>query len=147
MRVPSTLVLLGEPIEIETEEKTFRFRKGCFYLAANANGRELWVLPMPNGVKEASSIPNKAANLFKAFVGWEPDKAFRFTVKDFTPLHVRECDVISIAYRSSKWTAKATGYIHEFESRTKLQVNNWNKPSICRITGSKLKVKAVGITG
>lgn len=147
MKIPSTLVLLGEPIEIETEEKTFRFRKGSFYLATNSKGGEIWILPMPTGVKEASSVPNKAANMFKAFVGWEPDRAFRFTVKDFKPVHIRECDVISIAYRSSKWTGRATGYIHEFESPTKLQVDRWNKPSICRITGSKLKVKAVGITG
>lgn len=145
MKIPATLVLLGEPIEIDTDSGVLKFRKGSFYLATNSTGNELWVLPMPKGVKEADSVPNRAANMFRRFVGWEPDRAFRFTVRDFVP---RATDsAVSISYRSSKWTGKATGYIHDFENPTRIQMDNEKSPRIVRITGRKLVVKAVGITG
>lgn len=145
MKIPSTLVLLGEPIEIETDGAVFKFRKEAFYLATNSNGNELWVLPMPRGVEEASAVPNRAANMFRRFVGWEPDRAFRFTVRDFVPRATYSA--VSISYRSSKWTGKATGYIHDFENPTRIQMDNEKRPGIVRITGRKLVVKAVGITG
>ncbi|MDD5547234.1 MAG: hypothetical protein PHO67_08795 [Candidatus Omnitrophica bacterium] len=145
MKIPATLVLLGEPIEIETESGVYKFRKNAFYLATDSSGKELWILPMPKGVKEAESVPNRAASMFKRFVGWEPDRAFRFTVRDFSPNHAEYA--FSIAYRSSKWTGKATGYVHDFENPTKVQMDNKKSPGICRLTGRKLTVKAVGITG
>lgn len=145
MRIPATLVLIGEPIEIETESGVFKFRKNAFYLATDSSGKELWVLPMPKRVKESSSVPIRAANMFKRFIGWEPDRAFRFTVRDFSPNHTTYA--FSIAYRSSKWTGASTGYIHDFENETRLQADNEKSPGIVRLTGRKLVVKAVGITG
>lgn len=145
MKIPSTLVLLGEPIEIETENLTWKFRKGTHYLACSMTGKELWVLPMPTNTREMDKIPSNGAKLFKSFVGWKPDRAFRFTQKDF--ISGFSDDGVSIAYRSSKWTGNPKGYIHTFENRTVIEATSEKNPSIIRIKGPRLGVRSVGIVG
>jgi hypothetical protein len=146
MRIPATLVLLGEPIEIETGNgDTWYFPRNKFYLAATMDGRELWVLPYPEGRKIVHRIPTKAAGLFKRFTGWHPDKAFTFQVSDLFPKYFGKA--VSIAYRSNKWTGNLVGYIHTFEFPPKIQVDSKENPGIWRIRSPKLKVEAVGITG
>lgn len=138
-------MLLGEPIEIETATLMWHFKKGTHYLACAISGKELWILPMPSGVREMDQIPAKGARLFEAFVGWEPDRAYRFTHTDFVPRY--RDDALSIAYRSSKWTGKSKGYIHTFENHTLVSATSEEKPSIIKIKGPRLGVKAVGIVG
>lgn len=145
MKIPATLVLLGEPIEIETEDRIWKFRKNAFYLATIASGKELWIIPIPKGTKTASSVPARAAEMFRKFAGWTADEAFRFTIRDFVPAHTGF--VASIAYRSSKWSGKKTAYIHDFENPIRVQADAEYGPKIVRISGNKLSVKAVGITG
>jgi hypothetical protein len=145
MRIPATLVLLGEPIEIEADKGSWKFPKNKFYLASDMMGRELWILPMPKTKKYADYVPSRAARLFARFVGWSPDTAYRFEVPDFAkrPLGT----AISVAYRSGKWTGRKIGYIHDFDYRTKIEVDNISRPSVWRLSGPKLRIKAVGITG
>lgn len=146
MRIPATLVLLGEPIEIATETgEAWEFKKGAFYLACNMKGSELWVIPRPSKQRKASSVPASAAAMFQKFAGWSTDWAARFEIPDFAKITFGFA--VSVSYRSSKWTGKQTGYIHTFDHRTKIEVDNKKHPGVWRLTGSKLKVKAVGITG
>jgi hypothetical protein len=146
MRIPATLVLLGEPIEIVTDTgEVWAFKKGDFYLACNMKGSELWVIPVPRKQKKALSVPASAAAMFQKFSGWKTDWAARFEIQEtrIFPFGIAE----SISYRSSKWSGKHIGYIHTFDHRTKIEVDNKKLPGVWRLSGSKLKVKAVGITG
>jgi hypothetical protein len=146
MRIPATLVILGEPIEITTESgDTWEFAKNKFYLSCSMSGRELWIIPQPQKPKLAKTVPAKAARLFKRFAGWSTDWAARFEVSEFSRLAMGRA--VSIAYRSSKWSGKPTGYIHTFDYKTKIEVDNKKLPGLWRLSGSKLLVKAVGITG
>lgn len=147
MKIPSTLVLLGEPAEIETETgEIWEFGRGKFYLAATMSGKvELWILPTPKKKIFVRTIPTRAANLFKKFVGWHPEKAFRFETTDFGPREFGRA--VSIAYRSNKWSGKKTGYIHNFSNSVKIQIDNVRNPSVWRLTGRKIKIRAEGIVG
>lgn len=147
MKIPSTLVLLGEPLEVTSiEGYTWTFRKNAFYLATTERGSELWILPKPRASKKAvSEVPGAAFDMFKRFTGFEPGSAFCFTVSDFSPKKLGIA--VSIAYRSNKWNGRSKGYIHHFENPTKIEVDNINRPGVWRLSGSKLKVRAVGITG
>ena len=145
-RIPDTLVLLGEPIELDTDSgETWTFVKGAFYLASTISGKELWIIPKPKKRRAVKSIPSKAAHLFKRFTGWHPDRAYRFTESEFVGKPFGVC--LAVAYRSNKWTGKRAGYIHTFESAVKIQVDNKKTPGIWRIAGAKLIVEARGITG
>lgn len=146
MRIPATLVLLGEPITIETESgESWDFRSGSHYLATTGSGTELWIVPAPRRIRESKSIPRLGADMFRRFVGWSADSAFKFAVPDFAATTAGAAK--SIAYRSSKWSGRRTGYIHDFENQTKIQVDNLKKPTTWRLTGRKLAVMAEGITG
>lgn len=146
MRIPATLVLLGEPILLETESgESWDFKSGSHYLATNGRGTELWILPAPKKTKNSDSFPRSASAMFKRFVGWDADFSFLFSVPDFSAQTFGPAK--SIAYRSSKWSGRRTGYIHDFENSTKIQVDNLKKPTIWRLTGSRLSVMAEGITG
>lgn len=147
MRIPGTLVLLGEPAEIETDTgDCWEFGRGKFYLAVPMSGRgELWILPKPNKKRIVRKIPKRAADLFQRFVGWHPDIAFRFEIKDFMPKGFGRA--VSIAYRSNKWSGRKTGYIHDFSNSVKIQVDNAKDPSVWRIAGRRIKIKEEGIVG
>jgi len=146
MQIPDTLVLLGEPIEIETETgERWEFGRNRFYFASTMDGRSLWILPKPPRKKPISTIPKKAANLFKRFTGWHPDKAHTFLTEKVSLKSFGTAK--SVSYRSNKWSGRQVSYIHDFENRTLLQVDNKKNPGIWRISGHKLKVEAVGITG
>jgi len=146
MKIPSTLVLLGEPIEIETETgENWEFPRNRFYLASSISGRELWVIPQPTKHKIADRVPARAASLFKKWAGWSTDWAARFDVPDFAKITMGFA--VSIAYRSGKWSGRSTGYIHRFDHKTKIEVDSKKQPGVWRLSGSRLKVRAVGITG
>lgn len=146
IRIPKTLVLLGEPIEIVTDSgDIWNFQRGKFYFASSMSGRELWILPRPTSQTTVKEIPKDAAKLFKRFTGWHPDKAFRFAEDSFSAKSFGFAE--SVAYRSNKWTGKQVGYIHTFENSTPIQVDNKNTPGVWRLSGIKLKVEARGITG
>lgn len=144
--IPATLVLLGEPIDVSTDSgETWTFSRGKFYFAASISGKELWIIPKPERQTIAREVPTEAAKLFKRFTGWHPDKAYRFTESEFQGKKFGFA--VSVAYRSNKWTGKRVGYIHTFENRTSIQVDNKNNPGVWRISGTKLNVEARGITG
>jgi len=144
--IPAALVLLGEPIEVSTDSgDTWTFARGQFYFASNGTGTELWILPKPTKRKITRSIPRSAANLFRKFAGWHPDNAWRFEIESFKPIPFGSC--LSVAYRSNKWTGRSVGYIHTFENKTAISVDDQNHPSVWRMTGAKLMVESRGITG
>jgi hypothetical protein len=149
-RLPTSLVLLGEPIEIligtdpDTAE-TWTFDRGKFYFGTNGAGRELWILPKPEKRRMTSIIPKKAADMFHRFAGWHPDKAWRCEVSEFRAKRFGNC--AAVAYRSNKWSGRKVGYIHTFVHKMSISVDDLKHPGIWRITGAKLRVEARGITG
>lgn len=149
-QIPNALVLLGEPIEIMigTDPDTadeWTFDEDEFYFATDGRGRELWILPKPDTRRMTDTVPKGAATMFKRFAGWHPDKAWRCDVSEFRPKPFGNC--LAIAYRSNKWIGRQTGYVHTFDHRMKVEVDNKKFPGIWRITGAKLRVEARGITG
>ena len=150
MEIPSTLILLGEPIEVllGTEmdsANAWTFQKNKFYFATDTNGVELWILPKPKTKRITKKVSVKSAQLFRRFSGWHPDKAWLCEVSEFTPKAFGNC--LAIAYRSNKWSGRKVSYIHTFESDMAVKVDDKKNPGVWRITGAKLKVEARGITG
>jgi hypothetical protein len=144
MKIPSTLVLLGEPIEIAVDNSAWTFRRGTHALCCNPGGTVLWILPMPRRKKEADKLPSSAASMFELWSGWEADRAYKFPGRTFSSISAGRAE--SISYRSDKWSGKMTGYIHKFTKRVTVAVNNMSTPTVWRLTGG-LKIRAEGITG
>lgn len=145
MNIPSTLVLLGYPIEIETVDSKYIYEDKTYYLATNAKGTELWILQIPIDCEYVNEVPKNALKMFQTFAGFRATSAFRFTECEFAKTNKKK--VLNIKYRSPKWTRKNRGYIHTFENLTYMYCDNIEKPTTVLIRGRKLRVKKEGITG
>lgn len=150
MKLPSKVVVLGECLEIEFTDGRIYKPRGSL-LCCNPSGSILWVFPnSPGGWKRVSVSKDRAHELYEKWSDFEPDKEKKIKVSERGKLK-RFGKVKSIVYRSDKWNqnGKKIDYIHTFNRNHYpiLSTNNIKNPGFCRISGGKLAVKAVGITG
>lgn len=131
---PSILVLLGDIIAIDTGDHDWQFGKNEAWLTATPNGKELWIIPKKTGLPKADKKSKIGQSLFRQFTGWKADKNYNYSLSQKKMILIGSAK--SISYRSDKWDRKKRGYIHEFESQTKIYADSKTNPTIFKITGN-----------
>jgi hypothetical protein len=149
MKVPRTLVELGEAMELQFTtssglERNIQFRGSV--LATNPSRTRLYVFK----VKRSTQVQRgdtKAEKSWSLWSGFEPDGS---RIAEITSV---DCSIAgtanAIVYRSDKWDSRDHDYIHTFTSAPKVFAENEtsNRSRLYIISGGKLKVRAAGITG
>lgn len=144
--IPSTLVILGECLEIFLENAVYE-PKGSL-LCSNVSGSVLFVLmpgrklrDMPAGKRAAA-----AARLYSRFTNFEADMAQHKTITD-TGKTIKVGRVLGISYVSDKFSHKKHNYLHTFKHYPLMSADSKKNPGIIRISGGKIGVERRGITG
>lgn len=152
MRVPGTLALLGEFLDMRVEDEGRRFTlslRGTYWLCADEKGAgALWVVPAPRGPgarkgRELTPDERGARRVFKRFNDYEPERVTAARVRLGEERERGRC--ASIAYRSSKWSGRPQDYEHTFEARPFPRLVQCGQ--VYRLTGGRIKVTAAGIVG
>jgi hypothetical protein len=154
MTIPSVLTELGFVIsvtyETDAEAVTFTFpRRGKMrmVMACDGKGRNLYCLrqrqPGSKAPKESESL-RKAANRYEVWSGYEVEstRALKVSEKRFRPMG----KIKEIVYTSDKWDGWHD-YVHTFEHKTTLSMDNDDDPVMMKIGGTKLRITARGIEG
>lgn len=159
MAKTSIVVELGNCLEIVLcngdEETTFNFDrsgKNSFLLCSNPSGKKLIIFitrpkrPTEKSLKKIQPFIQRSENLYQKWSDFKPDglNAHQATEKKLKQF---KGEVVSVTYRSDKWTGKMVDYIHTFENKTVAHMDDFNDPRMIEISGQKLRVKAEGITG
>ena len=150
MRIPSTVVCLGDLLEIEfSDGRLYKPKRGNALLCSSANGRSLWIFAN-DGKWVGVSGDSRAHGLYRRWSSFEPDKSKVVKVKNPSKM-VRAGRVKNIVYSSDKWSKnyKKIDYIHTFNRNRQptISVDSKKNPSVIRIAGGNLDVRNVGITG
>ena len=117
-------------------------KRAMLCTSATGKGSVLWVLTVAGRPKKY----NGRSELFERFHSYEADTYWIKRVPSCKRLS-RSRRVHAVVYRSSKWTGKATDYIHTFDNPPIASAEKFKNPGFIRISGGKIRVKAEGITG
>jgi hypothetical protein len=143
VRLPRKVVDLGRCVEIEWDDGTlWSPRKASIHLCCSESGRTLWVLP----VSKESTRSKPESKLYRRFTGFYTSGVRTARVREPSKLQYSK-RVKAVVYESDKWTGKRTQYIHTFRSRPRAYCDRLADPSFIKISGGKIRVKSVGITG
>lgn len=143
VRLPRKVVDLGRCVEIEWEDGTlWSPRKASIHLCCSESGRTLWVLSVS---KESTRLTPKS-KLYRQFTGFYESGVRTAAVREPSTLTYSR-RVAAVVYESDKKTGRKTHYIHTFRSRPRAYCDRLSDPSFIKISGGKIRVKSVGITG
>jgi hypothetical protein len=143
VRLPRKVIDLGRCVEIEWEDGTSWLpRKASIHLCCSESGRTLWVLP----VSRENTRTKPESKLYKRFTGFYTSGVRTARVREPSKLQYSK-PVKAIVYESDKWSGKKTQYIHTFRSRPRAYCDRLSDPSFIKISGGKIRIRSVGITG
>jgi hypothetical protein len=154
MTIPAVLTELGVVLsvtyETDNEAITFDFPKTGkmrMVMACDGKGKNLFCMrqrhPTSKAPKETAAL-RKAVNRYELWSGYIVDstRALKVSEKRFKPVG----RITQIVYRSDKWDGWHD-YVHAFENKTNLSMDNDDDPILMKISGSKLRITARGIEG
>lgn len=152
IRLPDALVALGQVLDVVIEHNGRRmvldFPKPPHWLCTDIGRQALYLLPIPKGHRGqrfpagAGGQLGALASVFRTWSDFEPRRASLVTTRLGREWKARG-RVVRIGYRSDKWTNKPTDYEHDFKAQPRIA----QLGTLYRISGSRLKVTAAGITG
>jgi len=143
VRLPRKVIDLGRCVEIEWDDGTSWLpRKASIHLCCSESGRTLWVLP----VSRENTRTKPESKLYKRFTGFYTSGVRTARVREPSKLRYSK-PVKAIVYESDKWSGKKTQYIHTFRSRPRAYCDRLSDPSFIKISGGKIRIRSVGITG
>jgi len=153
MKIPDQLVLLGEAIELDSTHWQWTWNlKDKMRLYSDPIGKTL-VLLSSSKLKRRVKAPfkgksrdtAKAKSLYLKFQAFKAhtEKAFQYSDGKL----VETGKAFEIVYQSNKWGDKNTQYVHMFDSKPKVYVDEAKAPKVIVIKGGKLKLTARGIEG
>lgn len=143
VRLPRKVVDLGRCVEIEWDDGTlWKPGKPSAHLCCSESGRTLWVLT----VSRENTRVQPESRLYREFTGFYASGVRTAKVREPRRLTYSR-RVKSVVYESRKWTNKKTQYVHTFRARPRAYCDRIEDPSFIKISGGKIRVKSVGITG
>jgi hypothetical protein len=143
VRLPRVVVDLGRCVEIEWEDGSlWSPRKPSIHLCCSESGRTLWVFSVS---RERTHLKPKSS-LYRRFTGFYESGVRTASVREPSKLTYSRY-VKAVVYESDKKTGKKTHYIHTFRSRPRAYCDRLSDPSFIKISGGKIRVQSVGITG
>lgn len=150
MKLPSKVVYLGDCLEIGfTDGRIWKPKNADLF--CSPNGKKLWIFPeIGNPWRTTERGRTRAHKLWEKWSSFEADKEAILKIPE-TKKSYYFGKVKHIIYRSDKWSdkGKKTDYIHDFSKRNPptFRASGKEKPGYCLISGGKIAVKDVGITG
>lgn len=150
---------LGIALQLVIEDRdrviTFDFlraKKDQVLLCSNGSGTALFLfyaqertIPTVQTLDKHQNALNKASKLYERWSDLELDTINSYGVRDKKLINAGR--VISITYRSDKWTGNNTDYIHTFKKPPIVKMDDLDEPEFIQISGGKLKVQPRGIVG
>jgi hypothetical protein len=153
IKLPSVLICLGQVREVKTEDSSYKFLvKDKVMLYSNTKGDALYCMAF--SAKEATkedfekAVKSKQAQVSKGldlYEDWNEKQSCSGSLAKKPRGFLFDAGrATSITY---KWAGDNKAYKHEFKKHPKARVNKRNRPTLLVLTGGKIAVKKVGITG
>lgn len=142
IRLPRRVIGLGRCIEINFDDgRQWKPGHRLIWLCSSESGKTLWVLRVSK--ENTSQVPK--SKLFTCFHGYEAH-GVRIAKAHDTRTLKNFGKVKSVVYQSRKWGDNAS-YIHKFRTKPTAYADSIKSPSLVKISGGKIRIKAEGITG
>lgn len=145
MKLPDSVALLGGGLDLtfESKGKVYEMELRGLALSASPDRRTLWLWPRPKKPTRVSvSEFPRAAELRRAWSQLKPDEVLVARPRLGKSV-VKLGRVLSIGYRSDKWTGTNDDYQHNFSAPPILERSG----QVLRLRGGKLRVTPDGIRG
>jgi hypothetical protein len=151
VKLPSALAQLGTVLDVRVEKDGKRERlswpRGSLLLCADSSEKRLWLVPAPGGRSRKLTDAQRTKDVESAarvVKRWSDFEAGTVTAAKVSlgkeKLRGR---VVSIGYRSDKWSGKAENYEHECEGPMRLRQFG----TVYVISGGGLRITPSGIQG
>lgn len=146
VRVPAKLAYLGQALDMVLERGGQRSTIGWtrrHWVCTDAKRESIWIFPAPRekGRPLRDGEASDLADVVRLWSQFEPTRQtlVEYRVGKTTP----RGSCVSLAYRSDKWSGKPADYEHAFDYPARVV----QAGDVYRLTGPRLRVTAVGITG
>lgn len=145
IKYPEIAIYLGRAAELDGDQWVWTWtKKDNFALVSDMEPNTgLYIFGVKKFRLEPQSPSKRASKLYTKFNRRYPDQCYWTSAPAATELVGRANYIV---YESDKFGAKKK-YIHEFESKPKIYVDNPRKPRMLALLGGKIEITKRGIEG